>query len=73
MLYFMQERMMKRLFTPVQLAKRAGIKPDTLYHHIYRGKLNALKIEGSWYITQDEAHRYMKERKVGFLRSIWPF
>ena len=64
---------MARFYTPRQLAEKSGVKLDTLYHHIHRGKLTALKIDDSWYIVEDEARKYAKRHGVGFWRSMWPF
>ena len=48
---------------PMELSRLSGAHPATIYQALQRGKLKAEKFLGRWLIPQDEAERFIQERK----------
>jgi excisionase family DNA binding protein len=51
----------RRYLSPLQLAEYAGVARRTIYHHIDKGALRAVKVGGVLRIPIREARRYMGE------------
>ena len=49
--------------TVTELAKRLGVTSQAIHNRIRRGTLQAHKIDGTWYVEQEEAERVLNEAK----------
>lgn len=53
---------LKDLLTVNELAELLKLMPDTVRNHIRTGKIKAVKFNGAYIITKEEAERLQAER-----------
>ena len=61
--------MTTEIVTAIELAKMAGIQPQTVYFHIRNRRLPANRILGQYVFSRECAERFVAERGTGFRRG----
>ena len=56
------EQASRRDWTVKELAERAGVDPSAIRHALAAGRLKGYKRAGAWFITDEEARRWLAER-----------
>ena len=51
---------MKKLYTVMDVVELTGLSRRTIYRHMEEGKLQGMKIVGSWRFTEEQIQAYIK-------------
>ncbi len=62
--------MIDEVYTPLEVAKMLRVTRTTIYEHIKRGQLKAIRIGNRYRITKAQLEEYMQQNVVNGTQSV---